>query len=37
MLTTADLGNLDKQIDGERQTVQDVAKNYLTSKGLQQV
>jgi osmoprotectant transport system substrate-binding protein len=34
VLTTADLGNLDKQIDGERQTVEDVAKNYLTSKGL---
>ena len=34
VLTTADLGTLDNQIDGERQTVQDVAKNYLTSKGL---
>ena len=34
VLTTADLGMLDNQVDGERQTVQDVAKNYLTSKGL---
>jgi glycine betaine/choline ABC-type transport system substrate-binding protein len=34
VLTTADLGALDNQIDGQRQTVQDVAKNYLTSKGL---
>jgi osmoprotectant transport system substrate-binding protein len=34
VLTTKDLGTLDNQIDGERQTVQDVAKNYLTSKGL---
>lgn len=34
VLTTADLGMLDNQIDGQRQTVQDVAKNYLTSKGL---
>lgn len=34
ILTTADLGTLDNQIDGQRQTVQDVAKNYLTSKGL---
>jgi len=34
VLTTEDLGTLDNQVDGERQTVQDVAKNYLTSKGL---
>jgi osmoprotectant transport system substrate-binding protein len=34
VLTTADLGKLDNQVDGERQTVQDVAKNFLTSKGL---
>jgi osmoprotectant transport system substrate-binding protein len=34
MLTTADLGKLDNQVDGQRQTVQDVAKNFLTSKGL---
>jgi osmoprotectant transport system substrate-binding protein len=34
VLTTADLGALDNQIDGQRQTVQDVTKNYLTSKGL---
>jgi osmoprotectant transport system substrate-binding protein len=34
VLTTADLGKLDNQVDGERQTVQDVAKAYLTSKGL---
>lgn len=34
VLTTKDLGDLDNQIDGQRQTVQDVAKNYLTSKGL---
>jgi osmoprotectant transport system substrate-binding protein len=34
VLTTADLATLDNQIDGERQTVEDVAKAYLTSKGL---
>jgi osmoprotectant transport system substrate-binding protein len=34
VLTTADLGKLDNQVDGERQTVQDVAKAFLTSKGL---
>jgi osmoprotectant transport system substrate-binding protein len=34
VLTTTDLGNLDNQIDNQRQTVTDVAKNYLTSKGL---
>jgi osmoprotectant transport system substrate-binding protein len=34
ILTTADLGKLDNQVDGQRQTVQDVAKAYLTSKGL---
>jgi osmoprotectant transport system substrate-binding protein len=34
VLTTADLATLNNQVDGERQTVQDVAKNYLTSKGL---
>src|SRR3954464_14701116 len=34
VLTTQDLATLNNQVDGERQTVQDVAKNYLTSKGL---
>jgi osmoprotectant transport system substrate-binding protein len=34
VLTTADLATLDNQVDGERQTVEEVAKNYLTSKGL---
>jgi osmoprotectant transport system substrate-binding protein len=34
VLTTADLATLDNQVDGERQTVETVAKNYLTSKGL---
>jgi osmoprotectant transport system substrate-binding protein len=34
VLTTADLGNLDNQIDNQRMTAQDVAKSYLTSKGL---
>jgi osmoprotectant transport system substrate-binding protein len=34
VLTTQDLATLNNQVDGERQTVEDVAKNYLTSKGL---
>ena len=34
VLTTEDLGTLDNQVDGQRMTVADVAKNYLTSKGL---
>ena len=34
VLTTADLATLNNQVDGQRQTVQDVAKSYLTSKGL---
>lgn len=34
VLTTKDLGNLDNQVDGERMTAQNVAKSYLTSKGL---
>jgi osmoprotectant transport system substrate-binding protein len=34
VLTTKDLGTLDNQVDGERMTVQDVAQQYLTSKGL---
>jgi len=34
VLTTSDLATLNNQVDGERQTVDDVAKNYLTSKGL---
>ncbi len=34
VLTTEDLGTLDNQVDGERMTVADVAKNYLTAKGL---
>jgi osmoprotectant transport system substrate-binding protein len=34
VLTTEDLANLNNQIDGERKTVEDVAKSYLQSKGL---
>jgi osmoprotectant transport system substrate-binding protein len=34
VLTTEDLGQLDAKVDGERQKVEDVAKEYLTSKGL---
>ena len=34
VLTTEDLGNLDNQVDGERKTVEQVAQDYLTSKGL---
>jgi osmoprotectant transport system substrate-binding protein len=34
VLTTKDLGNLDNQVDGERMTVQQVAQQYLQSKGL---
>jgi len=34
VLTTDDLGNLDNQVDGERKTVEDVAKAYLQDKGL---
>jgi osmoprotectant transport system substrate-binding protein len=34
VLTTADLGRLDNQVDGQRQTVAAVATAYLTSKGL---
>jgi osmoprotectant transport system substrate-binding protein len=34
VLTTEDLGSLDNQVDGERKTVADVARAYLTSKGL---
>ena len=33
-LTTEDLATLNNQVDGERQTVADVAENYLKSKGL---
>jgi osmoprotectant transport system substrate-binding protein len=33
-LTTEDLGKLDLQVDGQRQKPEDVAKTYLTSKGL---
>jgi osmoprotectant transport system substrate-binding protein len=33
-LTTAELGQLDNQVDGERMTVQDVAKKFLQSKSL---
>jgi osmoprotectant transport system substrate-binding protein len=36
VLTTADLGKLDNDVDGERMTVQDTAKQYLQSKGLLQ-
>lgn len=34
VLTTEDLGALDNKVDGERQTVQAVAQEYLQSKGL---
>ena len=34
VLTTADLATLNNQVDGERQTVEVVAQNYLKSKGL---
>ena len=34
VLTTEDLGNLDNQVDGERKTVEQVAQDYLKSKGL---
>jgi osmoprotectant transport system substrate-binding protein len=34
VLTTEDLGLLNAKVDGERQKVEDVAKEYLTSKGL---
>jgi osmoprotectant transport system substrate-binding protein len=34
VLTTDDLAQLDKKVDGERQKPADVAKDYLTSKGL---
>ena len=34
VLTTEDLGNLDNQVDGERKTVEQVAEDYLKSKGL---
>lgn len=34
VLTTADLGDLDNQVDGQRRTVADVAQSYLKSKGL---
>jgi osmoprotectant transport system substrate-binding protein len=34
VLTTADLGKLDNEVDGERMTVQQVAQQYLQSKGL---
>jgi osmoprotectant transport system substrate-binding protein len=34
VLTTADLGTLDNDVDGERMTVQDVAKTFLTAHGL---
>jgi len=34
VLTTSDLAALNNQIDGQRKTVEDVAKAYLTSKGL---
>jgi osmoprotectant transport system substrate-binding protein len=33
-LTTEDLANLNKRVDGERQKAADVAKEFLTSKGL---
>jgi osmoprotectant transport system substrate-binding protein len=33
-LTTEDLANLNKKVDGERQKAADVAKEFLTSKGL---
>jgi osmoprotectant transport system substrate-binding protein len=34
VLTTSDLAQLNKKVDVERQTAADVAKAYLTSKGL---
>jgi len=34
VLTTEDLATLNNKIDGERQTVEDVAQEYLQSKGL---
>jgi osmoprotectant transport system substrate-binding protein len=34
VLTTADLGKLNNQVDGQRMTVQAVAQQYLQSKGL---
>jgi osmoprotectant transport system substrate-binding protein len=34
VLTTEDLGNLDNQVDGQRKTVEEVAKAYLQEKGL---
>ena len=34
VLTTADLATLNNQVDGERKTAQEVARTYLTSKGL---
>jgi osmoprotectant transport system substrate-binding protein len=34
VLTTADLAQMDKKVDGERQKAADVAKAYLQSKGL---
>ena len=34
VLTTEDLANLNNQVDGERKTVEDVAKAYLQDKGL---
>jgi osmoprotectant transport system substrate-binding protein len=34
VLTTADLGTLDNDVDGQRMTVQDVAKTFLTAHGL---
>lgn len=34
VLTTDDLAQLDKKVDGERQKPADVAKDYLTSKGM---
>ncbi len=33
-LTTADLATLNEQVDGQRQLPEDVAKEYLTDKGL---
>ena len=34
VLSTEDLADLNNQVDGERQTVETVAENYLKSKGL---
>ena len=34
MLTTEDLAALNAKVDGERQKPEDVAKEYLTGKGL---